>query len=210
MTLLAADSPAAQWTPPPRDHVVSRWDWRDLGRTLAKYEIVTPVTTSEDLSDWTSDLSYAMHDARDGYYAFKSDRLDIVWSVRDAVVAVHAGLAPADLALMAPLLADGASSAQFDDLLDALISLSTYSFHDETVRDTVGWIVGCWAAGDRSLRAAEDRWAQWYEEDLVKGNWVFLAAGLSPAETAAGLADGSLSPGPARAMAALRGVTLPA
>lgn len=185
------------------------YEWLDLAREVDRHRIVTPVTTSEDVYVWAADLSYAMYEGKDGFFAFTQADPPIRGHARDAVIAVDLGLAPGDLWAMAPLLGANIQFPTFESILEAFTSSARSSFANETVRDMVGWLVACSAAGDTTTDEAEERWAQWYEANLEGRHWVYLAAGLSPTETAAGLADGTLGPDQARAMAALRGVALP-
>ena len=89
------------------------------------------------------------------------------------------------------------------------------------VRDAIGWLLvhqfsvrtlphGTAAGRAAGLGPERGQLVQdWTAVGLGHDGWLYAAAGLSPDEAAAALADGSLDEGRAQAMAVLRGVALP-
>lgn len=123
---------------------------------------------------------------------------------------VSAGLAVDDLLRfdqVSPFGQEGPGSASRSLVtgVDAPVRLMAEAFPDCPVRDAVGWTLVAERAGryDPSVLARE-----WVDLARFDG-WVYAAAGFTPDEAAAAVADGTLDQDRVRVLAALRGVTLP-
>lgn len=77
---------------------------------------------------------------------------------------------------------------------------------DATVRDAVGWLLVAAQVGVVDPVALVGPWA---DAGLGADGWLYAAAGLTPVEAAAALADGALSSPQALVLAAVRQVVPP-